>query len=98
MSLVDSVRAGLAALEPIDVRDRAMADLAVLLAERIVDHAEWADKQRDPLSELATKLMQALDRLGMNPAARKTVIEAKPAAAKSPLDELRERRAARVAT
>lgn len=98
MSLVDSVRAGLAALEPIDVRDRAMADLALLLAERIVNHADWADKQRDPLSELATKLMQALDRLGMNPAARKTATTPTAEKPSSPLDELRKRRAERIAT
>ena len=98
MSLVESVRAGLAALEPIDVRDRATADLAIKYAQGIDDASDWGDRQRDPLAELGPKLLACLVQLGMTPAARKSVIEAKPAAAKSPLDELRERRAARGAT
>ena len=104
MGLVDSVRAGLAALEPIDVRDRATADLAVLYAERIDATAggtfdDWGDKQRDPLAELGPKLLQCLIQLGLTPAARKGIVGA-PAAEKppNPLDELRAKRAERMAT
>jgi hypothetical protein len=96
MSLVESVRAGLAELEPIDVRDRAVADLALRYAEHIDDDADWADKLRDPLAELGPKLLAALTALGMTPAARKGIVGDKPDAPKaSPLDELRARRAAR---
>ena len=95
MSLVDSVRAGLAELEPLDVRDRAVADLAIRYAEGIDDAADWQDRQRDPLAELGPKLLAALAALGMTPAARKSVVDAKPDARRSPLDELRARRAAR---
>lgn len=98
MSLVDSVRAGLAALEPIDVRDRATADLALLYAARIDDDADWADKQRDPLAELGPKLMQALIQLGMTPQARKAATTPTTERPSSPLDELRKRRAERLAT
>ena len=93
MSLVDSVRAGLAALEPIDVRDRATADLAIKYAERIDDDADWSDKQRDPLAELGPKLLACLTALGMTPQARKSIVETKPEP-KSALDELQSRRAA----
>lgn len=99
-SLEASVRAGLRELEPIDVRDRATADLAVLYAQRIDEASSgsfdsWGDKQRDPVAELGPKLLQALIQLGMTPAARKSIVEPKAAPARSPLDELRERRAAR---
>ena len=43
MSLVDSVRAGLAALEPLDVRDQAAADLALLYAQAIDDAIAWSE-------------------------------------------------------
>lgn len=95
MSLVDSVRAGLAELEPLDVRDRATADLAIMYAEHIDDQSDWSDKQRDPLAELGPKLLACLTALGMTPAARKAAVQAPQEAKRSPLDELRDRRAAR---
>jgi hypothetical protein len=104
MALVDSVRAGLAELEPLDVRDRATADLALLYAKRIDAAAsgtfdDWGDKQRDPVAELGPKLLACLVQLGMTPAARKNVVGDKPAKKPAnPLDELRARRAARTAT
>ena len=98
MSLVDSVRAGLAQLEPLDVRDRAAADLAISYAKAI-DERDWADKLRDPLAELGPKLLAALTSLGLTPAARKSIVGDKPEAPKvSPLDELRRKRAERQAT
>lgn len=97
MSLQDSVRAGLAELEPLDVRDRATADLALLYAAAIDDATEWGDKQRDPLAELGPKLLAALTALQMTPAARKAALKADPPPARSPLDELRARRASREA-
>lgn len=98
MSLVDSVRAGLAQLQPLDVRDQAAADLALSYAKAI-DERDWSDKLRDPLAELGPKLLSALTSLGLTPAARKSIVGDKPEAPKrSPLDELRERRAARQAT
>lgn len=99
MSLVDSVRAALAELEPIDIRDRAAADLAVRYAARIDDDADWQDRQRDPLAELGPKLLQCLIQLGCTPAARKGVVAERPAEKPAnPLDELRAKRAARQAT
>ena len=98
MSLVDSVRAGLTELEPLDVRDRAAAELALLYAEHIDDQSDWSDKQRDPLAELGPKLLTALTALGMTPAARKAAVQASQEAKRSPLDELRAKRAARQAT
>jgi hypothetical protein len=109
MALVDSVRAGLAELEPIDVRDHATADLALLYAEAIDTasagrnergHIEgWADKQRDPLAELGPKLLACLTALGMTPAARKGIVNTAPDTPKaSPLDELKRKRAERLAT
>ncbi len=98
MSLLDAVRAGIAELEPLDVRDRAVADLALLYAEHIDDVDDWADKLRDPLAELGPKLLAALTSLQMTPAARAALTKA-PADAdrrRSPLDELRERRRARI--
>jgi hypothetical protein len=101
VSLVDSVRAGLAELEPLDVRDRAVADLALLYASAIDeleadrDSQRWQDRQRDPLAELGPKLLAALTALGMTPAARKAAVPEKSAPTKSPLDELRKRRAER---
>lgn len=97
MSLVDSVRAGLRELGDIDPRDQAAADLAILYAEHIDDSSDWADRLRDPLAELGPKLLAALAALGMTPAARKGIVEGKtePAPRRNPLDELRERRAAR---
>jgi hypothetical protein len=95
VSLVDSVRAGLDELEPIDIRDRAVADLALKYAEGIDDAADWQDRQRDPLAELGPKLLAALQQLGMTPAARKSLVEPKTEPKRSPLDELRARRAAR---
>lgn len=104
VTLVDSVRAGLAQLGEIDPRDQACADLAVLYAEAIDaidadpdgDSKRWQDRQRDPLAELGPKLLQCLIQLGLTPAARKGIVGDKPEAQrKSPLDELRERRAAR---
>lgn len=96
MSLHDSVRAGLAQLEPLDVRDRATADLALAYAAAIDEPYDWGDKQRDPLAELGPKLLAALTALQMTPAARKAAVQGseapKPA---SPLDELRAKRAAR---
>lgn len=99
MSLVDSVRAGLAELEPLDVRDRACADLALLYAQHLDDDAGWADKLRDPLAELGPKLLAALAALGMTPAARKGIVtdKSEQEAKRSPLDELRARRAERTA-
>lgn len=101
MALVDSVRAGLAELEPLDPRDQATADLAILYAQHIDNDANWADKLRDPLAELGPKLLGALAALGMTPAARKNIAgDAKTTevAKRNPLDELRERRAGRGAS
>lgn len=99
MSLRESVQAGLAQLEPLDVRDRAVADLALLYAEHLDDDADWADKLRDPLAELGPKLLAALTSLQMTPAARKEALKgAEQAPLKSPLDELRKRRTARSGT
>jgi hypothetical protein len=96
MSLTDSVRAGLDQLEPLDVRDRAVADLALLYAAHLDDNADWADKLRDPLAELGPKLLAALTSLQMTPAARKEALKgAEQAPPASPLDELRKRRTAR---
>lgn len=100
MSLHDSVRAGLAQLEPLDVRDRAAADLALAYAQALDTYAAdadgWQDRQRDPLAELGPKLLAALTALQLTPAARKAALQGgaeKPPA--SPLDELRAKRAAR---
>ena len=97
MSLYDSVRAGLAELEPLDARDRATADLALAYAQAVDDSADWQDRQRDPLAELGPKLLAALTALQMTPAARKAAVSGGPEPVKprSPLDELRARRAAR---
>lgn len=95
MSLQDSVRAGLAQLEPLDVRDRAVADLALAYAAAIDNPEDWQDRQRDPLAELGAKLLAALTALQMTPAARSSALKAAEPATKSPLDELRARRAAR---
>jgi hypothetical protein len=96
MSLQDSVRAGLAQLEPIDDRDRATADLALAYAKGIDDASDWSDKQRDPLAELGPKLLAALTALRMTPAARAAAVKADAAEpVRSPLDELRAKRAAR---
>ena len=91
MALVDSVRAGITALGPLDPRDQAAADLALLLAARIDDTDDWQDRQRDPLAELAPKLLAVLVQLGMTPAARKGIVGDKPAEKpQNPLDELRD--------
>ena len=96
MSLHDSVRAGLAELEPLDARDQPVADLALLYAQAVDDSADWQDRQRDPLAELGPKLLAALAALQMTPAARKAAVSGgEVAAARSPLDELRAKRAAR---
>jgi len=97
MSLAAAVRAGIAALGELDPRDHAAAALAVQYAEHIDDPQDWGDVQRDPLAELGPKLLAALTALGMTPAARKGIVAtAKDEAPKrSPLDELREKRAAR---
>jgi len=97
VSLVDSVRAGLAELEPLDTRDRAIADLALRYAAAIDDDEGWKDRLRDPLAELGPKLAQALTSLQMTPAARSAAVKgAKSDAPKrSPLDELRAKREAR---
>lgn len=95
MSLTESVQAGIAELEPLDVRDRAVAELALLYAEHLDDDADWADKLRDPLAELGPKLLAALTALQMTPAARKAVLAGQAPPTASPLDELRARRAAR---
>jgi hypothetical protein len=95
VALVDSVRAGLAELEPLDVRDRAAADLAIMYAEHIDDQSDWSDKQRDPLAELGPKLLAALTALGLTPQARKAAVPTVAERPTSPLDELRARRAAR---
>lgn len=90
MSLQDSVRAGLAELEPLDARDQATADLALLYAQAIDDSGDWQDRQRDPLAELGPKLLAALTALQMTPAARKAAVQGKDQQAKAgnPLDEL----------
>lgn len=97
MALLNSVQAGLDALGPLDVRDRATADLALLYAKAIDDTAAWADRQRDPLAELGPKLLAALTALQMTPTARKAAVKGDgPAAApSSPVDEIRARRAKR---
>lgn len=95
MSLYSSVAAGLAELEPLDTRDRAVADLALKYAAAIDDPEAWADKQRDPLAELGAKLLTALTALQMTPAARASAMKAAPGPSASPLDELRRKRAER---
>ena len=99
MALVESVTAGLAELEPLDVRDQAVADLALKYAAAIDDDEGWKDRLRDPLAELGPKLLAALTSLQMTPAARSAAVKgAKTDAPKrSPLDELRARREARKA-
>src|SRR5690349_3187052 len=90
VSLTESVEAGLAELEPLDVRDRATAELALKYAKGIDEPFDWGDRQRDPLAELGPKLLQALTALGMTPAARKSIVVDQPAPApRNPLDELR---------
>ena len=99
MTLVDSVRAAIAELEPLDVRDRAAADLAIMYAKGIDEPFDWGDKQRDPLAELGPKLLQCLVQLGLTPAARKAATTpADQGPKRSPLDDLRKRRAERMAT
>ena len=97
MALADDVRAGIAALGDLDPRDAACAALAVSYAEHIDDPQDWGDVQRDPLAELGPKLLAALTALGLTPAARKGIVGDKtPEAPKrSPLDELRAKRAER---
>ena len=97
MALVESVTAGLAELEPLDVRDRAIADLALKYAAAIDDDEGWKDRLRDPLAELGPKLLAALTSLQMTPAARSAVVKGAKADApkRSPLDELRAKREAR---
>lgn len=93
MGIYSSVLAGLAELEPIDERDRAVADLALAYAKGIDDSADWQDRLRDPLAELGPKLLAALVQLQLTPAARGAIVGApeRPATA-NPLDELRRRR------
>lgn len=87
MALADSVTAGLAELEPLDVRDQALADLAITYALAI-------DLGEAELTDAGPKLLAALTALQMTPAARAAATKgARPTA--SPLDELRARRAAR---
>jgi hypothetical protein len=88
VSLSDRVSEGLAELEPLDVRDRAAAELALTLALAI-DTGEVA------ISDASPKLLAALVQLQMTPAARAAASKCAPDAARSPLDELRARRAAR---
>jgi hypothetical protein len=88
VSLSDRVSEGLAELEPLDVRDRAAAELALTLALAI-DTGEVA------ISDASPKLLAALVQLQMTPAARAAATKGAPVAARSPLDELRARRAAR---
>jgi hypothetical protein len=96
VSLAAAVRSGLRELGEIDPRDRALADLAVSYAQAIDEPKDWGDVQRDPLAELGPKLLAALTALGMTPAARKGITGDKPAEKpRSPLDELRQKRAAR---
>jgi hypothetical protein len=96
VSLAAAVKAGLAQLGDVDPRDQALADLAVAYAQAIDSPHDWGDVQRDPLAELGPKLLAALTALGMTPAARKGITGDKPAEKpRSPLDELRQKRAAR---
>jgi hypothetical protein len=91
MSLSDRVSEGLAELEPLDARDRAVADLAVTYALAID-----CDEDGKALADLGPKLLAALQQLGMTPSARKAAVKGAPEGEKrSPLDELRARRAAR---
>jgi hypothetical protein len=99
VSLTDSVQAGLDRLAPLDVRDRAVAELVLKYAKAIDDTAAWSDRQRDPLAELGPKLLAGLQQLGMTPAARKAAVAGEPPAApkadESPLEKLRRERAER---
>lgn len=85
-SLVDSVRAGLGT---VDVRDQAMAELALTYAKAIDD--------KEDLDKFGPLLQKALEALTMTPKSR--LAPAKGGAASddqpSPLDELRERRRTR---
>jgi len=100
VALLDSVQAGLAALGPLDVRDKAAAELALKYAKGIDEPSDWGDRQRDPLAELGPKLLQVLAALQMTPAARKAAVKPDEPAEKprSPLDELQRRRSERQAT
>lgn len=93
MGLYSSVVTGLAELQPLDARDQACAELALLYARNIDNRDQWEDKLRDPLAELGPKLLSALAALKMTPAARSAAMggaAAPPAGSK--LDELRARR------
>lgn len=87
MSLVESVRASLEALEP-DARDGAARALAL-------EYAAQVDAAPEMLEALGPKLLAALDALGMTPRARSSAVKGAPSAAANPLDQLRARRAER---
>lgn len=87
MSLQESVQDALNA-KPIEPRDKAVADLALTYATQV--------DEGGPLEKLGPPLLAALEALGMSPRARAAATRGgKPddAERKSPLDELRERRA-----
>jgi hypothetical protein len=91
--VLDAVRAGLAAIGPLDERDRAVAELAKMYAD-VLD----ADLLGESLPELGPKLLAALTALQLTPAARAAAVkgaERKPGGPPSPMDELRRKRAER---
>jgi hypothetical protein len=92
MSLTESVRLGLATLEPLDDRDRAVAALALGYAKQI-------DAGDVELLDAGPKLLSALTALQLTPAARAAAVKGAGGveAKRSPLDELRAKRAARAA-
>jgi hypothetical protein len=93
VSLTASVRAGLATLEPLDDRDRGVADLALAYAKQI-------DAGDVELLDAGPKLLSALTALQLTPAARAAAVKgaAGGEAKRSPTDELRAKRAARRAS
>lgn len=93
MNLTASVRLGLAALGPLDDRDRAVADLALGYAKQI-------DACDVELLDAGPKLLAALTALQLTPAARAAAVKGAGAdqVKRNPADELRAKRAARRAT
>ncbi|WP_410669141.1 hypothetical protein [Amycolatopsis sp. cmx-4-68] len=94
MSMMDSVATALAQL-PAEQRDSAARELAELYALQI-------DCDPDALETYGPKLLAVLDALGLTPKARAVATKGggadEPAAGKrNPADELRARRAARLA-
>lgn len=88
MSLSESVATSLAGIEQ-DPRDAAVRDLVVMYAKKI-------DEKPGSVFDLGPKLLAGLEALGLTPRARSAGGKLPDTrAADNPLDELRNRRAAR---